>query len=250
MNKQRRLLLSRNIFILIIFICFGVIVVTEKSRDLLIPKAEEKLSKYLEETYPNLDNITKSKTTFNGEKYQMKISSKENKNLFFYIYYINKKTTDTYKKDYLEGKNLLEKIKKDLQKEIKTITDNSFKVKINSKLNEYTTLVRERIIKEDNLKELKFYSLEKDLVIDNWNSKEITSKITKLIDSCYKNKITPKSYNITITNKKDITESILISNLDEEFLNNKDKEKIINDILEDNNSKLIKTAKIKYKYLN
>ena len=67
---------------------------------------------------------------------------------------------------------------------------------------------------------------------------------------CQDNNITPKNYKIVITNNKDVTESIEIDNLTEEFIKNTSNEKIIKDILSDNSSKLLKTNGIKYKYLN
>ena len=70
------------------------------------------------------------------------------------------------------------------------------------------------------------------------------------MEKCQDNNITPKNYKIVITNNKDVTESIEIDNLTEEFIKNTSNERIIKDILSDNSSKLLKTNNIKYKYLN
>lgn len=251
MQKQRRLLLARNIFLFIIFICFGVIIVTEKASGLLIPRVEEKMKNYLDSNYSDIqNNIKMSDVIYDKTIYKMKITSLTNKKHYFYIYYSNKKISDTYKTDYFEGKQLLNSIKKDLEKQIIKKTNTSVKVSIISTLDKYTSRVQDRIINEDNLLDLKFYTIEKELTIKNWNSKEITKEITELMKKCQSNDINPKYYTIVITNSNDISESIEISKLTEEFIDNKDNEKIINNILEDNNSKLVKDNKIKYKYLN
>lgn len=251
MQKQKHLLFARNVFLFIIFVIFGVIIVTEKSAGILTPKIQEEMDAYIENNYSSITNsINKKDAKYNKTIYKRKIVSKENKNHYFYIIYKNKKIKDTYKEDYLEGKNLLNHIKKTLEKEITNTTNLNTKVKINTTLNNYTKSVQERIIKEDNLKELKFYTIEKEIIIDNWNSKDITEEIHNIIAKYYNNKITPKSYTITITNKKDITESIRISNLTENFLINTSKEQIIDDIIKDKNSTILKENKIEYKYLN
>ena len=66
MKKQKQLTISMTIFALFVFVSFGVIVVTEKSSVLLIPKMEEKLTTYLYEEYPEL----KDKVTIESTKYK------------------------------------------------------------------------------------------------------------------------------------------------------------------------------------
>lgn len=251
MNKQKQLTVARGIFAFLVFIAFGVIIVTEKAGDLLIPRAKEKMETYLSENYSSIKgSLILNKVTYKNLKYKAKVTSKKNKNHFFYIYYSKRKTTDTYKKDYLKGNQLLKSIKINLNKEIKTKTNISTNVEIISDLDKYTKKVQERIITEENLSTLKFYYIKKELLIENWTTKEITQEITSLINSINSKNITPKYYEITITNKEDITESIKISNLTEKFLTNKYQEQIINDIINDSNSLILKQNKITYKYLN
>lgn len=242
MNKQKKLLLERGIFILIVFVALGTIVITEKFGNIMIPKATKKINSYIEEKYKDL-NLKTNEVTFKNTTYTMKVSSKENKNHYFYISYYNRKITDTYKKDYLEGKNLLTHIKKELNKSIKEKTNTSCEIEITSTLDKYSDSVKERIIKEDNLLELKFFIIKKELIIDTWDSETITNNINKFLNKF--EDITPKSYTITITNKNDITESIEIKNI-----NNKVDKNIINDIINDKKSDLLKENKITYKYLN
>lgn len=251
MNKQKQLTIARGIFAFLVFVAFGVIVVTEKAGGILIPKAKEKINTYLRDNYSSIkDSLTISNVTYENAKYKAKVTSKKNKNHFFYIFYSKRKMTDTYEKDYLDGNQLFKNIKKNLETEIKNKTNLSLEVETISNLNEYTEKVQERIIKEENLSCLKFYYLKKELLIENWNALSISKEITTLINSIYSKNFTPKYYEITITNKKDITESIEISNLTEEFLTNKYQEQIINDIINNSNSLILKQNKITYKYLN
>ena len=82
------------------------------------------------------------------------------------------------------------------------------------------------------------------------SSKNIIDEITKNININTEKNITPKYYKIIIINKDDTTNVIEISNITENFLTNNNKEQIITDIINKNNSQLIKDSKIKYKYLN
>ena len=244
MNKQKKLVLERSIFVFIIFVIFGVIIVTEKMGGMLIPKVTKKMNTYVENKY-NKDDFILEDVTYKNTTYTMKVISKENKNHFFYIKYYAKKITDTYKKDYLEGKNLLSYLKKKLKKEILEKTSINSDIEITSKLNEYTDIIKDRIIKEDNLLELKFYIIKKELIIDEWNEETILNEVNSFIDKHKENNITPKSYKIIITDKSDITKSIEIKNIKDNI--NKE---IIHDIINDNESDLLKDNKITYKYLN
>lgn len=248
MNKQRSLLLGRNIFILVIFIALGSIVLNEKSKEFLLPKAEEKLTGYLKDNFSKLDGeVETTKVVYKNNKFQMKVVNKKNNNLYFYTYYSNKKYSNTYKKDYKEGNSLFTKIKKDLKKEISDNIDTKVDIDIPNTLDKYTTIVRKRIIEEDNLSELKFYNIKKELVIDNWNAKDISIEINNFIKLCNSKGYSPKNYIITITNESDITNSILIEGLDEEYLNSSNQETIISDIM---NKKNLEQSKINYRYLN
>ena len=60
MNKQRRLLFARNVFLFIIFVCFGVIIVTDKASGLLIPRVEKKMNEYLNANYSDILSDIKS----------------------------------------------------------------------------------------------------------------------------------------------------------------------------------------------
>ena len=242
MNKQKKLSFERGIFVFIVFVLLGVIVITEKFGSIMIPKITKKMNNYIEENYKDL-NLNTNDVTFKNTTYTMKLESKENKHHYFYINYYNRKITDTYKKDYVEGKNLLNHIKKKLKKEINNKTNTTCDIEITSTLDKYTESVQERIIKEDNLLELKFFIIKKELIIKEWNEENITTKINTFINKF--DGITPKSYKIIITNKDDITESIEIQNITKEI-----SKEIIHDIIKDEKSDLLKENKITYKNLN
>jgi len=249
MNKQRRLLYGQALFTILIMVSLTLIIINEKKNIILIPKIEKKIDSYIEENYNDLKNINKSKITIKNNKYIVKISSKKNKNLYFYITYSNNKITDTYKKDYLEGKTLLKKIEKNLEEDIFNKINIKSKVIIDNKLNNYTDQIKEKIIKED-IKEIKIYNIETSTNINKWNKNDITNNINTIINKIYSNNYNPKSISITITNNEDITESYKINNLNKDFINNKSNTQIINDIINNKETNLLKENNISFDKLN
>ena len=250
MKKQKKLLLARNIFVFIIFVCLGIIVATEKTKSFLTTKFEKEIDKYIETNYKEIMDKTTKETTYKKGTYTTKMISKDNKNLYFIIKKDNKKITDTYEKDYLEGNSLFSYLKKELKKGIEEKTNTEVNIDIHSKLNQHTSSIQERIIKEDNLLELKFYTLEKQLVITDWSTSTIVETIIKTIDEYTSQNITPKNYTIIIINKNNLKETIKIENLTEDFKNNVSKEEIIDDIINDRNSKILKENDITYEYVS
>ena len=251
LNKQKKLLLQRNIFVLIILIVFGVIIISEKSAQFLIPKAEEKLTSYIDSNYSEIrDDIILGDVEYKNQKYQMKIKAKENSNYYFYLYYKNKKYSSTYKKDYVEGEAYFSYLKKKMSKDISKKTKEAVKINIINTLDSFTDKVQEAIIKEDNLLELKFYTIEKEFTPTKWKSDDICNDITFFVTLCQNKGINPKSYTFIITNSKDITQSIKITKITDEFIDNPERKQIIEDILNNKNSDLLKNNKISYKYLN
>ena len=249
MNKQRRLLYGQALFTILIMVSLTLIIINEKKNIILIPKIEKKIDSYIEEKYNDLKNINKSKITIKNNKYIVKISSEKNKNLYFYITYSNNKITDTYKKDYLEGKTLLNKIEKNLEEDIFNKINIKSKVIIDNKLNNYTDQIKEKIIKED-IKEIKIYNIETSTNINKWNENDITNNINTIINKIYSNNYNPKSISITITNNEDITESYKIKNLNKDFINNKSNTQIINDIINNKETNLLKENNISFDKLN
>lgn len=251
MNEGKKLVLARGIFTFFVVVAFGLIIVKEKQSTILLPRVKEQINNYIEENYKNITNdVNIGDVIYKTPKYTVKVTSKENNNYYFYIDYENKNITDSYQQDYIEGKTLLDNIKNELETEIKNETNENCTINIIASLDKYTSQVRERIIKEDNLKELKFYSINFEIEEEIWNEKEITKSIVNTLKIYNSNNINPKYYTITITNKKDITQSIEITNITNDFITNIYQEQIIKDILNDKNTQLLQTSKITYKYLN
>lgn len=248
MHKQRRLLYGQALFAILIIVAFGLIIINEKKTILLMPKVQEKLDNYIEEKYSELD-INKGKITMKNDKYMMKITSNDNKNLYFYVTYKNDKITDTYKKDYLEGNSLLNKIKKDLETNILKDLKIKTKVEIDTKLNDFTEQIQEKILKED-IKKLKIYHIEFNITVNKWDKENITKDINSMINKVYSNDYNPKYINITITNNEDITESYKINNLTKDFINNKSNTEIIDDIINNKETDILKENKITFEQLN
>ena len=249
MNKNS-LIIGRAIFTLFIIIAFGLIIVNEKGGKIFLPKATNKIKTYIDENYNQIkEEIAIENIDYKNRTFTAKIISKQNKNLFFYITYKNKKIQDTYQKDYIEGKSILTYLNKKIEKEINDKTNIEYKVHEISTLDKYTDNVKEQIIKEENLLSLRYYYLEKEITTE-LSSKNIIDEITKNININTEKNITPKYYKFIIINKDDTTNVIEISNITENFLTNNNKEQIITDIINKNNSQLIKDSKIKYKYLN
>ena len=107
MKSKNRLLIGQGILTIFIIVAFGVIVINEKGGELFKDKVEEKINTYLESNYQDIINkVDKEDIKYEGTTFTKKITSKTNKNLFFYVKYSDKKITDTYKQDYIEGKSL------------------------------------------------------------------------------------------------------------------------------------------------
>lgn len=251
MNEQQKLTISMAIFFLIVFVSLGTIVVTEKASSYMGPKIEKKINSYIDTNYVNIKkNITTSQVSYFDKQFKMKVTSKKNKNHYFYIYYQNKTITDTYQEDYIEGKNLLNHVTKKISNDINKKTNKNYKISINSNLNDFTETVQNKIISEDNLTNLRIYTLEENIYLTNWTVEEISKEIVNLINNLERNNITPKYYKITFTDKKDIAKSLEISNIMYTITTDPNLSLIITDILNDNYTKLIKDNEITYKYLN
>ncbi len=248
MNSKKSLIYGQALIFLIVFVSFGVIIINEKGQFLFSKKINEKINTYLKENYTDLNSsINKSELNYINTTYKMKITSKKNKDLYFYLTYKNGKITDTYKEDYLEGKSLLNNLNNKMTKEINNKTKDTYKINFISTLDNYNLQVQDKIINEDNLLNLKFYYIEKEITINSFDSYTITNEIIKNINNLLSNNITPKYYEFTFINKNDITTSLKLSNIKEDFITNTNNINIINEILKDNKD-IKKYTNIKYEY--
>lgn len=253
MNNKKSLIIGEGIFSFFVIVSMGCLVLTQKKDEIMKPKIEKKINTYLSTNLSNIqNNMQKDDLEYDNNIYTVKISSKKNKNHFFYVRYSNdtKEISNTYKEDYEEGKQLLSYISDKLEKEIFNQINKKCKITFTSKLNEYTKEVQDEIIKENNINSLKVYTLEEKITINKWDKKNITLEIVNSLKEYSKSNIKPKNYTIIITNKDDITQSIEISNITEEFIDNKYNESIIDNILNNEETQILKNSKIKYKHLN
>lgn len=251
MKEQKKLTIGMTIFAFIIFVSFGVIILNEKSAPYFAPKVEKKLLEYLQTEYKDeFDDFDIGTTIYNKTKYNLKVKAKKNKNLYFNIFYENKKITDTYKDDYKEGKTLLTTITKKVEKELKTKYNQDFTITMSNSLDEYPKQVQDNLILKNDLKALSIYTLE-TTITTKYTTSDIGNKIIKLETDLKEENLIPKSYNITIINSKDITKSLKINNLTNEIIENSTLlSSIISDIIKNENSELLKQNNITYKYFN
>ena len=155
---MKSLKIQYAVFFMLVIVAFSSIVLSEKMYPLLSNKVDEKLETYIKDNYKDLD-IESDKTIYKNTKFQKKVYNKDNKNLYFTIYYRNKKIKDDYKKEYVEGNTFLKYISKLIEKDIKNKTNYNSKVSINKKLNNYNDDIKERLIKEKDLSELSIYNV-------------------------------------------------------------------------------------------
>lgn len=248
MKQQQKLTISMAIFFLITFVLFGTIVLNEKKETLFMPKIEEKLEIYLKENYKNF-NYSKTNIEYKNNEYVMKVTSSEDENLYFNIKYKDKNITDTYKEDYIKGKSYISYIEKELEKEIEKITKKDYKVNILTTLDSMTSKMKEKVLSKNNIISLKIYNLETEIPITVWNEEYISNEIINLIKNNKENNINAKNYTITITNINNYTQSIKITNINDELKYN-DLTIIINDIINNKESSILKNNNITYEYLN
>ena len=247
MNEGKKLTIQMALFSLVTFVLFGTIIIKEKQNIIFLPKIENSISKYMNDTYQDL-SLEKDKVTEENNVFTMKVKNIKNKNHYFYIKYSNKKITDTYKTDYLEGKTILNHLSTKLEKNIYKETNITYKVSFNNKFNNYSEKVQ-KLLLEENIKTLKVYTIEKEITT-SWEINNITKTISDTMTTLENKQFTPKNYTFIITNEKDITQSIKINNLKSSLINENKLQTIISDIISNNKSIILTENKITYEYLN
>lgn len=243
---MKRLKIEYTIFSMLVIVALSSILLSQKLYPIMSDKVDIKLNKYLKDNYNNKE-LSSNKTIYKNTKYQKKVYNKTNNNLYFYIYYNNKKITDTYNKDYLEGKTFLKYISKSIEKDINKKTKYKTKITINNKLNKFNNDIKERLLKENNLLELSIYTINIKIKTD-FNKESISNKIKSINNNLNNNKIIPKDYIIEITDTKDITKSVKVSNIKPIDINNINK--IMDYIINNPSENIVPNTNIEYIYLN
>ncbi len=244
MDEKNKLVLQMGMFFIIVIGVFSYIILNEKKYEILTPKVEEKLNNYIDKEFAkekiNLD-IGKIKYILDDRSYKIKLNNSKNKKLYFYVIYKNKKITNTYKKDYLEGKSLYTYTENKYKKEFKNSN-----LKFTKSLDKYPNTIYEKIINNE-IESLPIYNIETELTIDNHELGTITKKINSFYLKTKKSGYNPKEYKVTIVDKNDIKFSVEIDNLTEELISNNLSD-IISGIINKDKS-IIDKYNIEYKYI-
>ena len=249
MKEQKKLTIGMAIFYLIIFVSFGTIIVTEKAAPYLSDKIDKKLNEYIQQNYTSIIKDLKiGNTIYDKTIYQLKITSIENEDLYFYIKYSNKKITDTYKEDYLEGRTLLTKTSNNLEKKLEKKYQQKFKITILTTLNKLSFQVKKQVL-NGNLESTPIYSLQTE-IISPWNQETIVVNIENLYNTLTQDNIIPKSYNLIIIDQNKEHKNIKINNLSKEIItNNELLSTIISDIINGKNSNFLTENNITYEQI-
>ena len=239
---MKKLKVQYSIFLTIVIILFGTIIISQKMNPILEKKVNTKINEYIDKNYYNLKDIKKDKLTKKKNTYQKKITNKYNNYYYFVITYKKKKITDTYKKDYLEGYNLLKHTSKLINKDINKKINKNYKITINHKLNEFSSQTKNNIIKENNLSKLPIYNIE--IKLDSKHTiNDLYRNIIYLNNKLKSNMIIPESFNLLI---KDNNKVLKIDNLKV----NNDLKQIISDIISNSESDIINKNNITYELIN
>ena len=247
-KTESKLLFEMTIFFFIVVLCFGLLIIKEKSESFKKDKANKKIIEYIDTNYKDIKNeFKKDKLKYKNNAYSMKIYNNDNKDLNFTINYKNKKITSTYKEDYLEGKSLFTVLEKTMNdKLIKNNSDNYYKnlkITYDLKLNNCTDIIKNKLIKGNY--DLSLYTINDKRSI-NLNSETLQSELIKLHEYIISLKLNPKDYNLTYTDINNETKSINIIVSEETLKNGVDVGKIIIE----NDEKSLNLNNIKVKYLN
>ena len=111
-----------------------------------------------------------------------------------------------------------------------------------------TSKSKKKVLIDEDIKQLKIYTLSSELIIEQWNTQSITNDITTFVSKLEKEDIKPNSYNLTITNSNNLNQSVEITNITTDLIENNKLILVIDDIINNINSKLLQQEKITYKY--
>lgn len=244
MDEKNKLVLQMGMFFILVVGIFAYIVLNEKKYLVLTPKVEKKLSTYINNNYAEKKadlNIGKVEYTLTDRSYRIKLSNNKNNNLYFYVIYRSKKITDTYKKDYKEGKSLYNYTNDIYQKKFK-----NSKLFFSKTLDKYPNTIYEEIINDDIMK-LPIYSVVTELTVDKHDLKTLDSAINSFYVDNINYGYNPKSYEITIVDKNDIKFSVKIKGLTEELITN-NLNQILDGIIK-NDKNIMNIYNIEYEYI-
>ena len=98
MRQDKKLILGMALLFFITFVTLGTLVVTEKLAPFYTDKIEKKFINYINKNYKDeKENFKIGKITYKATVYKVKVTNKNNKDLYFTMTYQNKKIKSTYK---------------------------------------------------------------------------------------------------------------------------------------------------------
>lgn len=254
MNTKNSLTIGMGIFFIIVFLTFGTIVVNEKSKTIFLPKIDKKLDTYIQVKYKNIiKEININKTSYNDLTYiyEKKVTNKKNKNLYFFVNYKNKKISSSYKKDYVEGKSLLNYLEKSISNKIpKSKKYLNIKINFTKKLNNYSNNIKYLLINGNikQIKEVPIYSINSDIYVKKIDKENLLLSINSFYNFIKSNNLKPKEYNLTLIDKNNISNALEIKKINDNLITN-NLDEIISGII--NNDKNINNKfNITYRYMN
>ncbi len=245
MRQDKKLMIGMTLLFFITFVTLGTLVVTEKLAPFYTDKIETKFKNYINKNYPQeKDNLKIKKITYDTTEYKTKVINKNNKDLYFTMTYKDKKITSTYKEDYLQGKTLLSKTKKQLEKKINKHLKINAKITFPLTLNNYATEIRENMIEGNpsnyNIK----FTINNKLTLEQIPN--IINEINKITTTFNELDIKPNYYTIQI---KSNNESLTIKKLTNNTLQSDFLQQVITNILTDSNLDMLKENNLSYKYI-
>lgn len=247
-KTESKLYFEMTIFFFIVVLCFGLLIIKEKSESFKKDKVNKKIDEYIDTNYKDIKNeFKKSKLKYKNNTYTVKISNTENKNLYFSISYKNNKINSTYKKDYLEGKSLFSFLEKNMNYKLKKLNNDNYykdlKVTYDLTLDNCTPAIKNKLIKGNY--DLSLYTINDKRSI-SLNKDTLQTELLKLHNYILSLNLNPKEYNVTYTDINNETKSINIIINEETLKNNIDAGRIIIE----NDEKNLNLNNIKVKYLN
>ena len=247
-KTENKLFFEMAIFFFIVILCFGLIIIKDKSESFKKNNISKEIDEYISINYKDIKTEFKvNKLVFKNNIYSKKITNNNNKDLYFIINYKNKKISSTYKKDYLEGKTLLNTLEKKINEKLNKINqDNNYrslKITYNIKLNNCTDNIKNRLINGNY--DLPLYTINDSKKI-NLDDNSIQEEIQKLHNYILSLKLSPKNYKITYTDLKNETKSISIEFNEELLINNIN----IGKLIMENNEQELNKYNVKVNRLN
>lgn len=242
---------------LILFVCFGVIIVMEIGNPITYHQAKEKIEQYIYDHYATLyDNFDVSSIRYfvKDHSYGLVASDKKNEHLSFRIYYgSDKKVYDSYQTDYVEGNNLraiignrlTDKLEQKIKKESLLSQFDSYRISIVEPMNQLNKKDREQLITNQNVETLNIYTVEASTTVSQMNAKLFSEQFEAIHQGTKNIDFHPKAYSLFICKEDDGNDCVEIQNVSKEIIESEDLTTLFQAMIQDKN-KVENQYKIRY----